>query len=104
MTVADAAEAITRAGEDAGGPILPTHTHTTGRDRDAARQGQGEGTSQELALRLARSRPGAGWCSLSGGTDGRDRPTRAAGGIVDETSAARMVAAGVDPVAFSGRQ
>ena len=37
---------------------------------------------------------------LSGGTDGRDGPTDAAGGIVDERSADRMRRAGADPDAL----
>ncbi|MFD2737948.1 glycerate kinase [Sulfitobacter aestuarii] len=53
------------------------------------------GRNQELALRVALE--GAdlpeGWVFLSGGTDGRDGPTDAAGGIVDGGSAARMAAA-----------
>ena len=61
------------------------------------------GRNQELALRLAllaEERGGGGdWMFLSGGTDGRDGPTDAAGAIVDQTTLARMRAAGVDPVA-----
>lgn len=45
------------------------------------------GRNQELALRFARhaadSRLPGDWVFLSGGTDGRDGPTDAAGGIVD---------------------
>ncbi|MFO7921612.1 MAG: DUF4147 domain-containing protein [Nioella sp.] len=62
------------------------------------------GRNQELALRvalLAEARGvGARWLFLSGGTDGRDGPTEAAGAIVDDTSLARMRAAGVDPEAL----
>ena len=60
------------------------------------------GRNQELALRIAmatRELPD-GWVFLSGGTDGRDGPTDAAGGIVDKCSTARMRAAGVDPAAL----
>ncbi len=62
---------------------------------------QGGGTggrNQELALRVARAlqdfdRP---WAFLSGGTDGRDGPTDAAGALVDGGTLARITAAGLD--------
>lgn len=62
------------------------------------------GRNQELALRLAllaedRGLPGR-WLFLSGGTDGRDGPTDAAGAIVDGQSLTRMRAAGADPLAL----
>jgi hydroxypyruvate reductase len=56
------------------------------------------GRNQELALRVAmlgRDLP-FDWAFLSGGTDGRDGPTDAAGGLVDQTSARRMRSLGVD--------
>lgn len=56
------------------------------------------GRNQELALRVAmlgRDLP-FDWAFLSGGTDGRDGPTDAAGGLVDSSSARRMRALGVD--------
>ncbi|MGR3291047.1 MAG: glycerate kinase type-2 family protein [Paracoccaceae bacterium] len=60
------------------------------------------GRNQELALRVAlkaeRLNWPAGWVFLSGGTDGRDGPTDAAGGLVDSGTLARMRAAGFDPV------
>lgn len=62
------------------------------------------GRNQELALRVALAGAGAlarfDWVFLSGGTDGRDGPTEAAGGIVDGGSATRMRAAGLDPEAL----
>ncbi|WP_226782102.1 glycerate kinase type-2 family protein [Oceaniglobus trochenteri] len=58
------------------------------------------GRNQELALRLAalgKETPlNRTWVFLSGGTDGRDGPTEAAGGIVDNDSWSRMASAG-DP-------
>ena len=62
------------------------------------------GRNQELALRVALLAEARGvkprWHFLSGGTDGRDGPTEAAGAIVDDTSLARMRAAGADPEAL----
>lgn len=59
------------------------------------------GRNQELALRFAlqaRARHLEGnWIFLSGGTDGRDGPTPAAGAIVDMTTLSRMQARGGDP-------
>ncbi len=56
------------------------------------------GRNQELALRVALQ--GAdlpeGWVFLSGGTDGRDGPTDAAGGLVDGTTIARIAQSGAD--------
>ncbi|MAT88256.1 MAG: hypothetical protein CL532_06895 [Aestuariivita sp.] len=49
-------------------------------------KGRGKGgRNQELALRLAEALEdiSGDWVFLSGGTDGRDGPTDAAGGIVD---------------------
>ncbi len=56
------------------------------------------GRNQELALRVAMKAgeiPGD-WVFLSGGTDGRDGPTDAAGGIVDTGTIARIAGAGED--------
>jgi hydroxypyruvate reductase len=68
-------------------------------------QGDGRGgRNQELALRvalLAEERGLSGdWLFLSGGTDGRDGPTDAAGAIVDGQSLSRMRVAGADPRAL----
>ena len=63
------------------------------------------GRNQELALRVAllgRDLP-FDWVFLSGGTDGRDGPTDAAGGLVDQTSARRMRALGTDAFAALSR-
>lgn len=99
--VGEAAEAIlATAGAAGAGPaclIFGGETTVTLRGR-----GRG-GRNQELALRLALAAPerlGRPFVFLSGGTDGRDGPTEAAGGIVDEGSAARMRAAGADPEAL----
>lgn len=60
------------------------------------------GRNQELALRVALAMPALGrdWVFLSGGTDGRDGPTEAAGGVVDDGTPARIRAAGGDPEAL----
>ena len=59
------------------------------------------GRNQELALRVALLVEQAGWDDdwvfLSGGTDGRDGPTDAAGGLVDGTTLDRIRGAGIDP-------
>ena len=56
------------------------------------------GRNQELALRVASQAPEitATWVFLSGGTDGRDGPTDAAGGLVDAGTLPRIKAAGRD--------
>jgi hydroxypyruvate reductase len=65
--------------------------------------GQG-GRNQEMALAFAIVAKQHGltgcWTFLSGGTDGRDGPTNAAGGIVDQDTLKRMIQAGIDPVAM----
>lgn len=63
------------------------------------------GRSQELALAFAlEAAKGplaerADWVFLAAGTDGRDGPTDAAGGIVDAATVNRIRTAGIDPVA-----
>lgn len=60
------------------------------------------GRNQELALRVATQAPDitANWVFLSGGTDGRDGPTDAAGGLVDAGTLPRITAAGQDVTAL----
>ena len=59
------------------------------------------GRNQELALRVAvlaeKQNWSGDWVFLSGGTDGRDGPTDAAGGLVDGGTLARIRSAGLDP-------
>ena len=95
--VADAAEAFRKAADtaEAGKPVAilsggETSVHVTG-------GGKG-GRNQEMALRFAalcRDRPLArDWAFLSGGTDGRDGPTDAAGGLVTPETLGAIEAAG----------
>jgi hydroxypyruvate reductase len=60
------------------------------------------GRNQEMALAvaLAAERHGlsGNWVFLSGGTDGRDGPTDAAGGIVDPNTIKRMTQASINPI------
>ena len=60
------------------------------------------GRNQEMALAFAiaadQQRLTGNWTFLSGGTDGRDGPTDAAGGIVDQNTINRMTQAGINPI------
>ncbi len=96
--VADAAAQVIAAAQRAGGETLVFGGETT-----VILRGTGlGGRNQELALRVAMGMPDLGrpWVFLSGGTDGRDGPTEAAGGIVDARTAGRIRAAGGDPAAL----
>jgi glycerate 2-kinase len=59
------------------------------------------GRNQEMALAFAlaakRQQLARRWVFLSAGTDGRDGPTDAAGGLVDPWTLERMVQGGIDP-------
>ncbi len=100
--VGDAANAILQAAKAA--PQDAPQCLIFGGETTVTLRGKGlGGRNQELALRLALAAPGVlsrPWAFLSGGTDGRDGPTEAAGGLVDSGSAARMRAAGADPDAL----
>lgn len=96
--VGDAAEVILRAAKGQGPCALLFGGETTVRLTGA---GQG-GRNQELALRMAlrAGELGGHWLFLSGGTDGRDGPTPAAGGFADAGTCARIRAGGLDPAAL----
>ena len=91
--VATAAEFIWKSVQNDSGPVLIFGGETT-----VTLQGNGRGgRNQELALRVALlAQDLEGWVFLSGGTDGRDGPTDAAGGIVDAGTIARVK----DPLEF----
>lgn len=96
--VADAARQVIAAAQGAGPGCLIFGGETT-----VILKGDGlGGRNQELALRVALGMPDLGrpWVFLSGGTDGRDGPTEAAGGIVDAGTRGRISAAGGDPAAL----
>lgn len=88
--VAEAARLIAQASRTApkGAQCLIFGGETTVTLRGTGRGGR----NQELALRVAIELQGfdRDWVFLSGGTDGRDGPTDAAGGIVDKDSLGRM--------------
>lgn len=96
--VGDAAARVIAAAQRADGETLIFGGETT-----VTLRGTGlGGRNQELALRVALAMPdlGRAWVFLSGGTDGRDGPTHAAGGIVDAATPARIRATGGDPAAL----
>ncbi len=68
-------------------------------------KGKGRGgRNQEMVLAFALAAEQHGltghWTFISGGTDGRDGPTDAAGGIADQDTLKRMRHAGIDPLAM----
>ena len=94
--VGDVAEAAARV--VAAGP----GTHLFGGETTVKLTGTGRGgRNQELALRVALLAEQEGWQGpwlyLQAGTDGRDGPTDAAGGVVCESSIASLRGAGVGP-------
>ncbi|MCL1629271.1 DUF4147 domain-containing protein [Roseibaca sp. V10] len=89
--VAEAAARIVALADRPGVTVLGGETTVTLRGTGAG------GRNQELALRVALALHGRpGWRLLSGGTDGRDGPTDAAGAVVDGETIARIQAAGGD--------
>lgn len=96
--VGDAADMIARHAQSAA-----PGTYLFGGETTVTLTGSGKGgRNQELAARVALklqdlARP---WAFLSGGTDGRDGPTDAAGGIVDGGTIARARAQGANPDAL----
>ncbi len=84
---------------DAGRPLALL----AGGETTVTLRGDGRGgRNQEMALAFALQAQGlhGDWTFLSGGTDGRDGPTDAAGGLVDPGSLGRMSGAGGDAAAL----
>lgn len=99
--VADAAAAIVAAATGAAGGKAACLVF--GGETTVTLRGTGlGGRNQEMALRVAMTMPplGRDWVFLSGGTDGRDGPTDAAGGIVDAGTCDRIRDAGGVPEAL----
>ncbi len=97
--VAEAADQIVRAARRTN-PQLPS-VLIFGGETTVQLQGNGRGgRNQELALRVAMGATGIlprDWVFLSGGTDGRDGPTEAAGGLVDGATLERISQKGGQP-------
>lgn len=100
--VADAAETVVAAARQA--PADRAVALVFGGETTVQLRGSGRGgRNQELALRVAKlgaEQLEGNWLFLSGGTDGRDGPTEAAGGIVTGSSWQAIAAAGLDPQAL----
>jgi glycerate 2-kinase len=99
--VGDAANLIVAAATSA--PLDRPRTLVFGGETTVTLRGKGlGGRNQELALRVALAMPALDrdWVFLSGGTDGRDGPTDAAGGVVDVGTTGRIRDGGGDPAAL----
>ncbi len=99
----DVAEAAARVADTA---RLGAGLFLWGGETTVILKGDGRGgRNQELALRVALALDAlkAPWAFLSGGTDGRDGPTDAAGALVDSGTLGRIAAAGIDVRAMLAR-
>ncbi|HXH04041.1 MAG TPA: DUF4147 domain-containing protein [Candidatus Competibacteraceae bacterium] len=95
----EAAEGLARAALAAGqgGVALLAGGETTVTLRGSGRGGRNQELALAFVLAAERLSLPPRWAFLSGGTDGRDGPTDAAGGVVDPWTLARIQAAGADP-------
>jgi hydroxypyruvate reductase len=100
--VAEAVEEILQAAKSA--PMDRPVALIFGGETTVRLQGTGRGgRNQELALRMAQrgaTELSGDWLFLSGGTDGRDGPTDAAGGIATPRTWADIAKAGANPEAL----
>ncbi|MDG1744164.1 MAG: DUF4147 domain-containing protein [Planktomarina sp.] len=99
--IGDVTEAVRRIADMGRG------AHVFGGETTVKLTGTGRGgRNQDLALRLALLAEAEGWKApwlyLQAGTDGRDGPTDAAGGVVCETTLSEIRAAGLDPAGLLG--
>ena len=89
---------ILSGGEPTVNLSVRSDTNDTAAPQSSAARG---GRNQELVLAaVAAHKDAADWKNvvlLSGGTDGEDGPTDAAGAIADEAMVARIIASGLDP-------
>jgi hydroxypyruvate reductase len=85
-----------------GRPVKMAACIISGGETTVTIQGEGKGgRNQEFALAAALDIAGLpGVCILSGGTDGTDGPTDAAGALCDSTTLARAAKAGLDSKSF----
>ena len=93
---------IAREIRHSGNPIAPPACILSGGETTVTLQGQGKGgRNQEFALAAAIAiADQEDMVILSGGSDGTDGPTDAAGAIVDSTSLSRAQTAGLEPRSF----
>ena len=97
--------AIAKEVRSSGNPFPPPACILCGGETTVTLQGDGKGgRNQEFALAAALIIEGMeNVVVLSGGTDGTDGPTDAAGGIADGTTVTRAKAKGLDPLDYLRR-
>jgi glycerate 2-kinase len=94
--------AIAREIVSSGHPVQPPACLISGGETTVVVGGRGKGgRNQQFALEAALELDGTqGVCLLSGGTDGTDGPTDAAGAVVDGATVTRALAKGLNPRQF----
>jgi hydroxypyruvate reductase len=97
--------AIAKEAAASGRPVKPPACLISGGETTVTLRGSGRGgRNQEFALAAAIDLAGcANVVVLSGGTDGSDGPTDAAGAIADGKTVSRALALGLDPADFLAR-